>query len=87
MGTHRSESRGTAPFAPSANIRFAWKGAHFCDCRHVTDLRLNFRSIRGAARSNRMKLHDLVRKIRPGESTPEELGSLVREDQPSRADV
>ncbi|TML03694.1 MAG: ANTAR domain-containing protein [Actinobacteria bacterium] len=46
-----------------------------------------FELIRGAARSNRMKLHDLVLKIRPGESTPEELGSLVREDQPSRADV
>src|SRR5205823_14881169 len=46
-----------------------------------------FEQIRRAARSNRMKLHDLVRKIRPGESTPEELGSLLRDSQPSSADV
>ena len=36
-----------------------------------------FEVIRRAARSNRMKLHDLVRKIRPGESTPDELSSFV----------
>ena len=42
-----------------------------------------FELIRRAARSNRMKLHDLVRKIRPGEPTPEELSPVVR----SRADV
>jgi hypothetical protein len=32
-----------------------------------------FDLIRRAARSNRMKLHELVRKIRPGVPTPEEL--------------
>src|SRR5436305_14600606 len=32
-----------------------------------------FELIRRAARSNRMKLHDLVAKIRPGEPTPQEL--------------
>lgn len=37
-----------------------------------------FELIRRAARSNRMKLHDLVRKIRPGEDTPEELASQLR---------
>jgi len=46
-----------------------------------------FELIRRAARSNRMKLHDLVRKIRPGGSTPEELSSLVRQDRSSPADV
>jgi enoyl-CoA hydratase/carnithine racemase len=46
-----------------------------------------FEVIRRASRSNRMKLHDLVRKIRPGESTPEELSSFVRQDRSSRADV
>ena len=46
-----------------------------------------FELIRRAARSNRMKLHDLVLKIRPAESTPEELSSLVRKDQPPRVDV
>ena len=43
--------------------------------------------IRRAARSNRMKLHDLVRKIKPGEPTPEELSSLVGNDRQARADV
>jgi hypothetical protein len=37
-----------------------------------------FDLIRVAARSNRMKLHDLVRKIKPGEPTPEELVSRVQ---------
>ena len=37
-----------------------------------------FEVIRRAARSNRMKLYELVRKIRPGEPTPEELGAFVR---------
>jgi len=46
-----------------------------------------FELIRRAARSNRMKLHDLVRKIRPGETTPEELGPFLRKDQPPQADV
>jgi len=46
-----------------------------------------FEQIRRAARSNRMKLHDLVRKIRPGEPTPEELSSLVGDARQARADV
>lgn len=32
-----------------------------------------FDVIRRAARSNRIKLHELVRRIRPGEPTPDEL--------------
>jgi hypothetical protein len=37
-----------------------------------------FDLIRRAARSNRIKLHDLVAKIKPGEPTPEELVSQLR---------
>jgi hypothetical protein len=36
-----------------------------------------FDVIRRAARSNRMKLHDLVAKIRPGQPTPDELTPLL----------
>jgi hypothetical protein len=36
-----------------------------------------FDLIRRAARSNRIKLHDLVRRIKPGEPTPEELGTEI----------
>jgi hypothetical protein len=32
-----------------------------------------FDAIRRAARSNRIKLHDLVRRVKPREATPEEL--------------
>jgi ANTAR domain-containing protein len=41
--------------------------------RYGLELDAAFELIRRAARSNRMKLHDLVRKIRPGEPTPDEL--------------
>jgi AmiR/NasT family two-component response regulator len=40
-----------------------------------------FDLIRRAARSNRMKLHDLVRAIRPGEPSPAELAALLAEDE------
>jgi AmiR/NasT family two-component response regulator len=36
-----------------------------------------FQVIRLAARTNRMKLHDLVRAIRPGDETPPELASVL----------
>lgn len=36
-----------------------------------------FDLIRRAARSNRIKLHDLVRRIRPGQPTPEELATEI----------
>jgi len=45
--------------------------------RYSLDPDAAFDLIRRAARSNRMKLHDLARKIRPGEPTPEELVSQV----------
>ena len=38
-----------------------------------------FNAIRRAARSNRMKLHDLAGMIRPGEPTPTELTAVLRE--------
>lgn len=41
--------------------------------RYRLDPDVAFDVIRRAARSNRMKLHDLVRRIRPGEPTPDEL--------------
>jgi AmiR/NasT family two-component response regulator len=37
-----------------------------------------FDLIRRAARSNRIKLHDIVRKIKPGEPTPDELVSQLQ---------
>jgi AmiR/NasT family two-component response regulator len=39
-----------------------------------------FEVIRRAARSNQMKLHDLVRQIVPGQPTPEELAPYLRRD-------
>jgi AmiR/NasT family two-component response regulator len=36
-----------------------------------------FKLIRRAARSHRMKLHDLAHAIQPGEETPSELAALV----------
>ena len=46
--------------------------------RYGLELDAAFELIRRAARSNRMKLHDLVRKIRPGEPTPDELKSYLK---------
>jgi ANTAR domain-containing protein len=46
--------------------------------RYGLELDESFELIRRAARSNRMKLHDLVRKIKPGEPTPEELASQLK---------
>jgi len=36
-----------------------------------------FEAIRRASRSNRIKLHDLAARIRPGEETPPELAALL----------
>src|SRR6266496_151750 len=38
-----------------------------------------FQLIRRAARSHRIKLHDLARAIRPGEETPRELTAVLTE--------
>jgi hypothetical protein len=46
--------------------------------RYRLDVNEAFDVIRRAARSNRMKLHDLVNKIRPGEPTPAELEDQLR---------
>jgi hypothetical protein len=41
-----------------------------------------FDLIRRAARTNRIKLHDLVRAIRPGVEAPSELAELVSQPTP-----
>jgi AmiR/NasT family two-component response regulator len=41
--------------------------------RHGLDLDEAFEAIRRASRSNRMKVHELAAKIRPGKPTPPEL--------------
>jgi hypothetical protein len=45
--------------------------------RHGLGVEDAFDLIRRAARANRIKLHDLVRQIRPGEATPREVAALV----------
>jgi ANTAR domain len=46
--------------------------------RYGLELDDAFELMRKTARSKRMKLHDLVRRVRPGEPTPEELEPAVR---------
>ena len=48
--------------------------------RYGLDVEEAFQLIRRAARTNRMKLHDLVRSIRPGEETPAELAAVLTDD-------
>jgi AmiR/NasT family two-component response regulator len=43
--------------------------------RYGLDTEEAFEVLRGAARANRIKLHDLVRAIRPGEETPPEVSA------------
>ena len=51
--------------------------------RHGLDLDEAFDVLRSTARANRIKLHDLVRSIRPGEQTPPEVAATLGR----RADV
>jgi ANTAR domain len=46
--------------------------------RYGLELDDAFELMRKTARSNRMRLHDLVRRVRPGEPTPEELERGLR---------
>lgn len=46
--------------------------------RYGLELDQAFELMRRTARSNRMKLHDLVRKVRPGQPTPQELTEAAR---------
>lgn len=46
--------------------------------RYGLELDEAFELMRKTARSNRMKLHELVRRVRPGEPTPEELEPSLR---------
>jgi len=52
--------------------------------RHGLDVEEAFRILRSAARANRVKLHDLVGRVRPGEPDPPELTRLL---EPQRPDV
>jgi hypothetical protein len=52
--------------------------------RHSVDVEEAFRILRRAARTNRVKLHELVQRVRPGESDPPE---LARELEALREDV
>jgi ANTAR domain len=45
--------------------------------RHGLDVENAFAAIRRAARTNRLKLHDLVGRIRPGEPDPPELADAL----------
>ncbi len=45
--------------------------------RHGLDLDEAFTMIRKASRSNRIKLHELAARIRPGEPTPPEVTALL----------
>jgi AmiR/NasT family two-component response regulator len=45
--------------------------------RYGLDVDEAFQLIRRAARSNRMKLYDLVAAIHPGQETPSELAALI----------
>jgi hypothetical protein len=50
--------------------------------RYGLDLEEAFDLIRRAARTHRMKLHDLVRAIRPGEESPAELNAVIGKAAP-----
>jgi AmiR/NasT family two-component response regulator len=45
--------------------------------RYRLDVDEAFETIRRASRTNRIKLHDLAGRIRPGEPTPAELAALL----------
>ena len=45
--------------------------------RHGLDVDAAFETIRRASRSNRLKLHELAARIRPGEPTPPEVAALL----------
>jgi AmiR/NasT family two-component response regulator len=47
--------------------------------RYGLDTEEAFDILRMAARANRIKLHDLVRAIRPGEETPPEVSAALAE--------
>jgi hypothetical protein len=55
--------------------------------RYGFELDESFELIRRAARTNRMKLHDLVRRIRPREALPLELQAVIDQRGHSRPSV
>jgi ANTAR domain len=55
--------------------------------RYRLDVDEAFQIIRRAARSHRMKLHELVGKIRPGVPTPNEVSVVLEQPRRSGEDV
>ena len=55
--------------------------------RYGLDLDDAFELIRRASRTHRVKLHDLVRRIRPGEPAPPELLAVIQQGGGSRTVV
>jgi AmiR/NasT family two-component response regulator len=45
--------------------------------RHSLELEETFEVLRRAARSNRMKIHELASRVRPGRETPAEIAILL----------
>jgi AmiR/NasT family two-component response regulator len=46
--------------------------------RHGLELEEAFNVLRRAARTNRIKLHDLVARVRPNDATPPEIDAALR---------
>jgi inactivated superfamily I helicase len=49
--------------------------------RYALDVEQAFNLLRNAARTNRMKLHELVRRVRPNEETPPEVVEALESDR------
>jgi hypothetical protein len=52
--------------------------------RYGLDVEEAFQLIRRAARTHRVKLQELVRRVQPGSATPPELAAIVESDPPRR---
>jgi hypothetical protein len=79
--THASfERRAQLEHALESRIRIEQAKGIVAE-RYGLDVDEAFHLIRHAARSNRMKLYDLVVAIRPGRETPPELAALIASKQ------
>ena len=79
--THASfERRAQLEHALESRIRIEQAKGIVAE-RYGVDVDEAFQLIRRAARSNRMKLYDLVEAIRPDRETPPELAALIASKQ------